>query len=116
MSALNFPDAPSPGQVFDSWVWDGTKWVATPAAGGGGSGDFLPLTGGTITGNLVVTGSSQLAGATAATAAAGNNSNVIATTAFVTQAIGNAPFLPIAGGTLTGPLLLPAAAPTNPLQ
>jgi len=116
MSALNFPDAPSPGQVFDSWVWDGTKWVATPAAGGGGSGDFLPLTGGTITGNLVVTGSTQLAGATAATAAAGNNSNVIATTAFVTQAIGNAPFLPIAGGTLTGPLLLPAAAPTNTLQ
>lgn len=29
MSALNFPDAPTPGEVFDDrWQWDGTKWTS----------------------------------------------------------------------------------------
>lgn len=53
---LNFPNAPTPGQIFtapdgSSWTWDGEKWISTPAAGGG---DFLPLTGGTLTGALTV--------------------------------------------------------------
>lgn len=31
MSALNFPDAPTPGEVFDNqWQWDGSKWISTP--------------------------------------------------------------------------------------
>ena len=34
MSALNFPDAPSPGQVFANWKWDGSKWINTPASSG----------------------------------------------------------------------------------
>ena len=25
--ALDFPSNPTPGQVFDRWVWDGEKWV-----------------------------------------------------------------------------------------
>jgi hypothetical protein len=25
---LNFPNAPSSGQVFNEWIWDGVKWVA----------------------------------------------------------------------------------------
>lgn len=29
MVALDFPDAPSNGQVFDKWTWDGTQWVLT---------------------------------------------------------------------------------------
>lgn len=28
--ALDFPNAPSPGEVFDSWEWDGTKWIPAP--------------------------------------------------------------------------------------
>lgn len=28
--ALDFPNAPSPGEVFDSWQWDGTKWIPAP--------------------------------------------------------------------------------------
>lgn len=31
MSALNFPDIPTPGEVFDNqWQWDGSKWVSAP--------------------------------------------------------------------------------------
>jgi hypothetical protein len=26
--ALNFPTAPTVGQVYDQWQWDGAKWVA----------------------------------------------------------------------------------------
>lgn len=29
MVAIDFPDAPTNGQVFDKWTWDGTKWVLT---------------------------------------------------------------------------------------
>lgn len=28
--ALDFPNAPSPGEVFDSWAWDGAKWIPAP--------------------------------------------------------------------------------------
>lgn len=55
-----FPSDPDPGeQVFgpdgEVWQWDGTKWVAA-GLGGGGGGDFLPLTGGTLTGALSMSG------------------------------------------------------------
>lgn len=36
MAALDFPDNPTNGQVYDKWTWDGTMWVLT--AGGAGSG------------------------------------------------------------------------------
>jgi hypothetical protein len=40
---LDFPNNPTGGQVFDNWVWDGTKWTS-----GVGSGtSYLPLAGGT---------------------------------------------------------------------
>lgn len=29
--ALDFPNAPSPGQVFDNWEWDGAKWIPAPS-------------------------------------------------------------------------------------
>lgn len=32
MVALDFPDAPTNGQVFDKWTWNGSAWVLT--AGG----------------------------------------------------------------------------------
>lgn len=33
MAALNFPDAPTNGQVFDKWTWDGTVWRLTTSSG-----------------------------------------------------------------------------------
>lgn len=30
--ALDFPNAPSPGEVFDNWEWDGSKWIPAPGA------------------------------------------------------------------------------------
>jgi hypothetical protein len=32
MASLIFPESPSPGQIFDNWEWDGTKWVAGPSS------------------------------------------------------------------------------------
>lgn len=36
MAALDFPDAPTNGQVYDKWTWNGTQWVLTT------SGDRVP--------------------------------------------------------------------------
>jgi hypothetical protein len=58
---IDFPASPNVGDTFTSgglsWKWDGAKWAAT-----GGSGTFLPLAGGTLTGNLAIApaGSAQL--------------------------------------------------------
>lgn len=40
--ALDFPNAPSPGDVFDNWEWDGTKWIPAPGGGGGATPPFGP--------------------------------------------------------------------------
>ena len=59
--ALDFPASPGPGQTFVAggvtWTWDGAKWVFQGAAG---SGVYLPLSGGTISGNLTVQGSTSV--------------------------------------------------------
>ena len=39
MAALDFPSSPTLNQVFQSWQWDGTKWVAV--AGGFASGTVM---------------------------------------------------------------------------
>lgn len=82
------------------------------------AGSYLPLTGGTIGGNLTVSGTTTLNAAelngptalngvtTAVTQPAGDNSTNVATTAFVS---GN--YLPLAGGTLTGPVDYTGAFP-----
>jgi len=31
MTALDFPNSPTPGQVYDKWTWNGTAWVLTSA-------------------------------------------------------------------------------------
>lgn len=63
--ALDFPAAPTVGATYASagvvWVFDGVKWNAGPSAGG-----YLPLSGGTLTGNLSGTNaafSGQVSGA-----------------------------------------------------
>jgi len=49
---IDFPASPTVGQQFTAagvtWTWDGTKWTAAGLTGG----PFLPLVGGTLTGNL----------------------------------------------------------------
>jgi hypothetical protein len=50
---IDFPNSPTNGQVFTSvntsWIYDGSKWVA-----GNNPAVFLPLTGGTLTGQLTI--------------------------------------------------------------
>jgi|SRR5215467_231794 len=43
MAALNFPDAPSPGQTFVNWQWDGTKWTAAPGLVIANTVDEVPI-------------------------------------------------------------------------
>src|SRR5262245_3784011 len=50
--AVNFPDAPTPNQVFDRWRWNTDKWIA----GASSTTPFLPLSGGTMTGPIVLAG------------------------------------------------------------
>lgn len=52
---LDFPNSPTVGQVFTSagisWAWDGVKWTSAY----GSAGAFLPLSGGTVSGDVHVT-------------------------------------------------------------
>lgn len=52
MAILNFPSNPSVDETYEEngvlYVWDGQKWTANTSA------NFLPLTGGTLTGDLTV--------------------------------------------------------------
>lgn len=32
MAALDFPDSPSVGDIYDKWKWDGTRWTIAPGA------------------------------------------------------------------------------------
>ena len=58
---VDFPSSPVPGQPYTqggvTWTWDGTKWVAQ----GTGTGVYLPLTGGTMTGDLILNRDAQVA-------------------------------------------------------
>jgi endosialidase-like protein len=53
---MNFPDTPTNGSSFTSagstWMWNGTSWKAATAPNP--SPLYLPLAGGTLTGNLVI--------------------------------------------------------------
>jgi hypothetical protein len=58
--ALDFPSSPSVGQVFTTggvtWTWDGVKWVAS----GTGVGLYLPLSGGVMSGDLILNRDAQV--------------------------------------------------------
>lgn len=59
--ALDFPSSPNVGQVVTvggvTWTWDGVKWTAA----GTGTGIYVPLTGGTMTGDLILNRDAQVA-------------------------------------------------------
>lgn len=103
--SLNFPDAPANGQTFDNWMWDGQKWVVVGTPTG-----FLPLTGGTINGNLTVLGATTLNGTTSTTPPLNDYSSNVATTSWVKQQnyITNASAVTLNGDVLgSGPLANP---------
>ena len=51
--AINFPNSPSPNDIYTynslSWLWNGTYWQVYP----GPSGNFVHISGDTMTGQLV---------------------------------------------------------------
>jgi hypothetical protein len=57
---IDFPASPTVNQIFTTggvqWIWDGTKWEAN----GVGSG-FVPMSGGTMTGPLILSGEPTVA-------------------------------------------------------
>jgi hypothetical protein len=59
--AIDFPNTPTLNQAFTSgglsWTWDGTKWNMTAVAGG----PYVPLSGGTLTGDLILNRDPQVA-------------------------------------------------------
>lgn len=53
--AYNFPDNPTPGQVFDKWTWDGYAWKLTPPDNytkTEADTRYVNVTGDTMTGHL----------------------------------------------------------------
>jgi hypothetical protein len=99
MAAIDFPSNPTTGQTFTAanvtWSWDGFKWVAAS----GSQGVFLPVTGGTLTGPLILNADPTVPLGAATKQYTDNSLAPYALTATV-----NATFLPLAGGTLTGNL------------
>ena len=65
MAVIDFPASPTVGQSFSAggttWIWDGAKWAAAGLA-------YLPLTGGSLTGDLTITSHCYLDGAPATAA------------------------------------------------
>lgn len=50
--AVNFPDAPTPGEIFERWRWDVDKWIPSAST----STPYLPLSGGVMSGPIVLAG------------------------------------------------------------
>ena len=104
---MNFPDAPSLGEVYGPYEWDGEKWVTTGSGGGEGGGGgidqatadfrYVNVTGDVMSGFLSLH-------------AAPTDALHAATKAYVDAFVGSGgeggDFLPLSGGTLTGFLSL----------
>lgn len=104
----DLPPNPIAGDVLtvDSITSGRVQLKFAPQTGGGTTGDFLPLAGGTLTGPLILQANPSVPlGA--------------ATKSYVDAQVstgGAGVYLPIIGGTLTGPLLLSTSTPAAALE
>jgi hypothetical protein len=113
---LDFPSSPINGQVYDQWQWDGSKWVAIvgalpagPTGPTGATGSQGPQGATGSQGPTGNTGSTGPAGPGVVTGGTtGQALTKINTTDFNTQWTG--PYLPTAGGTMTGDLIAASAS------
>jgi hypothetical protein len=104
------PPDPALGDALTvNTITGGRVQLKFAAVTGGGTGSFLPLAGGTLTGPLTLSGPPTV--------------NLHASTkqyvdSQITSTLGTvgANYLALSGGTLTGSLILPATAPINALQ
>jgi hypothetical protein len=121
--AIDFPNAPTVGEIYTdlvtsiSWVWDGEKWTFNALSP---SGVYLPLSGGTLTGPVDTTSSIAIQTAGQFLLGGGAPGYVLSTDGsagltWIENVAGVGQFLPLTGGTLTGPLVLSGIA-TAPLQ
>lgn len=117
---LDFPNAPTTGQVFTSgggsWKWDGAKWGATQ---GGTSGDITGVAAGTGLAGGGTSGDVTLSLATPVSVANGGTNATTASAALTSLGaypasnpsgyVTGGPYLPTAGGTVTGSLAVNGA-------
>ena len=96
---LDFPNDPAVGDIFAGagarWLWDGAKWTSLMTSGG----PFLPLTGGELSGPLMLAADPAVA--------------LHAATKQYVDA-GGSGYLPLTGGELSGPLMLAAVSTVIP--
>ncbi|ADO00382.1 hypothetical protein WIV_gp039 [Wiseana iridescent virus] len=83
-------------------IYDPVAQLVATGGGGGGSGTGLPLTGGTLTGNLTLTAPAKIIQSTAPT-----GPDDLVNKAYVDAKASG--FLPLAGGTMTGAISQPLA-------
>lgn len=82
--AYNFPDSPTVGQISNGYVWDGTTWNVI----GSESVVYLPLTGGTLTGPLGMSGA-HVNGIDLTTAGAAYSGNAFMSPGFAVTGAGD---------------------------
>lgn len=91
-------------------IYDPLEELAAQVAeleNGGGSGGGLPSSGGTLSGDLTLTPPAKVIQSQAPV-----NPDDLTNKAYVDNAIANAPYLPLAGGTMSGQILQPLAPTT----
>jgi hypothetical protein len=135
MAPIIFPPNPTDGQEFDApngttYRWDGTVWMAVGGGGGGGGNptDYVLKAGDTMTGplnardgaggtqfpitdfiNSRVYGALPPGGSIGATLVKATDVDLDAD-----WLVSSGPFLPLTGGTMSGPIILPNGSPLVP--